>query len=134
MKTQYEVGQKVAVRIRKGSNPYRSLPKGYSNIVEAEIISIGRKYITVKTTVVMPYGNEIKFEYRDPETYYNRDFELYPDMTSALEGQKAIEIMTTVRKKMDRLFHFDSVDIRYNDIVSINEILNKYISDEVVQI
>ena len=134
MKTQYEIGQKVAVRIHKGSNYYRSLPKGHSNIVESEIIKIGKKYITVKIKAFSCYGNEIKFECRYPEIYYNKEFELYPNINSALEGQKAVEISEIIRKKIEKLFHYDSTDINYRDVVSINEILNKYISDEVVKI
>lgn len=128
MNNEYKVGQKVAIRIRPGSNPYRMLAKDESPIFETEVITVGRKYITVKNR--RDYLENIKI----PKSTNNRipasyDYELYPDINTANDAIKVLEEVKQISTRISSLQRYNYTDISYEDAIAINKILDKYFSN-----
>lgn len=115
----FKVGQTVCLRVREGSNKYRSMPKDCDPeryYIEGKVEKIGRKYVVVS-------GH--KFDHTNNFIHSNDgiiDYELFLSKEDAKldtnRKQEYLKLKANVEKY--------GKQICYEDLAAINAILEKY--------
>lgn len=127
-KSDFKKGNIAYLRIIKGSNAYRYISEQDRNnpeklIKECEIISVGKKYVTVLEIGKSRGFAELKFDMTDnfyQKTDYSADYELYSNKQDAINQIEVETLMPLIRDKLA----FSSIKrIGYEKIKKIYDIL-----------
>lgn len=127
-KSDFKKGNIAYLRIIKGSNAYRYISEQDRNnpeklIKECEIISVGKKYVTVLEIGKSRGFAELKFDMTDnfyQKTDYSADYELYSNKQDAINQIEAETLIPLIRDKLA----FSSIKrIGYEKIKKIYNIL-----------
>ena len=97
----FTVGQEVTLKIIKGSNAYRGLPKDANGepdilkrLISTTVKSVGKKYITVD---YMNTKFNIADEYRQVSNY-SKDYELFASAKDAIDADTLESLWDKFRK------------------------------------
>lgn len=96
-------GDKVVLTIERGSNASRRVNMSLENISEwtltGEVITVGRKYITVKlnTSWEQIEKFEVEFDYRQKVSCGSSDYKLYVSLEDIINERKAEKICDKLR-------------------------------------
>ena len=122
-KSDFSVGQTVYLRIIPHSNEWRrikdkDLKNPENHIIEATVLKIGNKYITVSITY-----RQLKFDVSDnfrEVSEYSGNYELYLLKEDIINDIKKENMIQKIRKSFD---FFSGFDFSYEQIESVYNIL-----------
>lgn len=118
-------GDTVFARIEEGSNASRRITMTLDNVdkwvLEGIVISVGRRYITVKFSEYHEEKFDIEHEYRQKHTCGGADYKLYTSKQEILDEREATMIYRRLRNEFtsinNKTFTLDQLR-RIRDIVS----------------
>lgn len=122
-KSNFKAGQTVYIRIIPGSNAARnqSDKDPFNWIFARKVKSVGKRYITVENGF-----NDIRFDVGNDFKHENLEYEVFLTEEAATEKIRAVSVGLGISQKFAKHVSWRDTDISYTDLMTINEILDKY--------
>lgn len=120
-------GQQVFVKIEEGSNAARRKRLSLDNIedwvFEGTIVSVGRKYVTVKYKGGAEDKFEVENDYRQHYTYGGSDYKLYTNKQDIIDEKESEDLY----REIERAFNNWNNNNKYtlHQLKRIKEIINE---------